>query len=193
LSNYVIWKYVSVPFAAVLKNMSGLEEVFRLQDGTPLQEGFPEDVAYHMHADFPDDLLLLDNMLNVKDLAVISSRLKQAIESRRIPEVEYLPLRIVDHKGRIASADYFIVHPLAPVDCIDREQSVFDEDLILPGSIDSFEKLVIDDSKIPEDRQIFKLEGFWDITLVRRDLAQALDAQKFSGLGWLEIEDYPEP
>jgi hypothetical protein len=36
------------------------------------------------------------------------------------------------------------------------------------------------------------LKGFKDIALVRRDLAEALDQQHFTGLGWLRLEDYPE-
>jgi hypothetical protein len=188
---YVIWKYQSEPFAAVLKKLTGLEKIFRLQDGTHLQEGFPGNVAYHMHPDFPNDLVLVDNMLNLDKILVTSTRLKQAIESRGAPNIEYLPLAITDHKGRQASKDYFVLHPVDPVDCIDREHSVFEEDMILPGDIESFKRLVIDETRVPADRQLFRLRGFWDITLVRRDLAEALDQEKFTGLTWQRIQDYP--
>jgi hypothetical protein len=189
--NYIIWKYQSEPFAAALKTLTGLEKQFRLNDGTRLQDGFPGNVAYHMHPDFPNDLVLVDNMLNLDQIIVASARLKKAIESRGVPNVEYLPLAIVDHKGRYASKDYFIVHPVDPVDCIDREHSVFEEDVILPGGIDSFKRLVIDETRVPAERQIFRLRGFWEITLVRRDTAEALDNEKFTGLAWQRIQDYP--
>jgi hypothetical protein len=189
--HYVIWNYKSEPHAAVLKKLTGVEKVFRLQNGTHVEDGFPADVAYHMHPDFPNDIALVDNMLNLDKVIVASPRLTQAVKRRKAPHIEYLPLAIVDHKGRAASKDYFIINPVDPVDCIDRTRSVFEEDDILPGNIESFKKLVLDESRIPADRQLFKLRGFWDITLVRRDLADAIDAEKFTGVTWQRIQDYP--
>jgi hypothetical protein len=189
--HYVIWNYKSEPHAAVLKKLAGLEKAFRLQNGTHLQDVFPGDVAYHMHPDFPNDIALVDNMLNLDKVIVASPRLAKAIKGRKPSHVEYLPLAIIDHKGRAASKDYFIIHPVDLVDCIDRERSVFKEGVILPGSIESFERLVLDESRIPADRQLFKLRGFREITLVRSDLADALGAGKFTGLTWQRIRDYP--
>lgn len=189
--NYVIWNYKTEPHAAVLKKLAGLEKAFRLQNGTHLQDVFPGDVGYHMHPDFPNDIALMDNMLNLDKVIVASPRLAAAVKQRKPAKVEYLPLAIIDHKGRAASKDYAIVHPVEPVDAIDREKSVFKEGVILPGSIESFERLVLDESRIPEDRQLFKLKGFREITLVRRDLADALDAKKFTGLTWQRVKDYP--
>ena len=188
---YAIWDYKSEPHAAVLKRLTGLDDEFRLQEGTRLQKGFPDDVAYHMHPDFPNDIALVDNMLNLENVLVASARLTAAIKKRKPARVEYLPLAIIDHKKRKASKDYFIIHPVDPVDCIDRERSVYKEDDIIPGGIDSFKRLVLDESRIPPDRQLFKLQGFWDITLVRRDLADTLDAENFTGLTWQRIQDYP--
>ncbi len=190
--NYVIWQYISVPNACVLKQLEGIDEQFRLRNGTSLHNGFPTGVFYRMHPDFPNDLLLVDNMLNSKLLIVASQKLKESIENFHPPKVEYLNIGILDHKGKTASDSYFFIHPIEPVDCIDRSQSIFEEDSIDPESIDSFKRLVINEARVPSDRQIFRLRGFWDITLVRRDLANALDEEGFSGLGWLEISDYPK-
>lgn len=190
--NFVIWQYRPVAHACVLKQLDGIDKQFRLRNGTSLQNEFPGGVYYRMHPDFPSDLLLIDNILNSKQLIVASQKLKEAIEKHQPPKVEYLRMGILDHKGRIASDNYFFIHPIEPVDCIDRSQSIFEEDSVDPESIDSFKRLVIDESKVPSERKIFRLKGFWDITLVRRDLAEALDKEGFSGLGWLEVSDYPE-
>jgi hypothetical protein len=189
--NYVIWKYQSEPFAAVLETLTGLEKVFRLKDGVPLQATFPADVRYHMHADFPNDLVLVDNMQNLHRLAVTSARLKEAIERRGAANIEFLPITIIDHKGRPASKDYFIVHSVGLVDCIDREKSVYKNDVIIPGNMSSVKRLVIDETRIPPDREIFRLEGFREVLVVRRDVADALDDEKFTGLTWQRIQDYP--
>jgi hypothetical protein len=191
-ASYVIWKYKHVRSAVVLKKMTGLEDVYRLKDGVPLVEELSGPVSFHMHPDFPNDLLLLDNVRNIDKAAVTSRRLKEAIESRNIPHLEYLPVTIVDHKRRAASKDYFIVHQLEPVDCLDREESDFVMSDIVPDEVDTVRKLVLDEKRIPGDRQIFRLKGFGDIILVRRDLADVLSAGPFTGLTWLDIRNYPE-
>jgi hypothetical protein len=189
--NFVIWKYQEQPYAAVLETLSGFEKEFRLKDGVPLQATFPEDVQYHMHADFPNDIGLVDNMQNLHRLAVTSTRLKEAIEQRSAPHMEFLPIAIIDHKKRVASKDYFIVHPVGLVDCIDREQSVYRNDVIIPGNLAAVKKLVLDEARIPPDREIFRLEGFREVLIVRRDVAAALDEGKFTGLAWQRVQDYP--
>ena len=191
--NYLIWKYKSVPHACALRDLVGLEKQFRLRQGISLQKDFPGDVAFHMHPDYPNDLLLVDNALNQKRIIVASRKLKEFVEARAIPHVEYLQVGIVDHRGRKASSDYFVIHPIHPVDCVDKKRSLFERDDINPENFSSFERLVIDESRIPTDRELFRLSGFSDITLARRDLAEALDAARFSGLGWLRIADYPGP
>lgn len=191
-ANYVIWRYKSVPHACVLGDFVGLEDDYRLLQGVPLESEFPSDVVFHMHADFKTDLLLVDNLLNSDMLIVASGRLKNWFQVKEIPKLEYLRVGIIDHKGRPVGDEYYILHPIDPVDCIDKANSVFKASTIDPDNISSFKKLVIDETRIPADRGMFRLKGFWDIVLVRRDLAEALDQEGFSGLGWLEISDYPK-
>jgi hypothetical protein len=118
--------------------------------------------------------------------------LRDWLVKRQIPKVEYLPVSIVDHRGRVASADYVIVHPVEPVDCIDRERSEFSESRITPGQISRFSKMVIDEARVPADREIFRLQGFWGATLVRAGLVRDLSAAGFSGLSFLPVSNYPE-
>ena len=88
-SSHVIWQYKTVEGACGLQDISGFERTFRLNNGTPLADEFPADVALHMHKDFPDDLLLVDNILNLDCLIVASRRLKSAIEAQQLAHVEY--------------------------------------------------------------------------------------------------------
>jgi hypothetical protein len=191
-SNFVIWKYRALDGACVLQDLRGLDQTFRLNNGTSLQQGFPGDVSLHMNPDFPNDLLLTDNLLNSDMIIVASAKLKALIDSRQPAKVEYLPVRIIDHKERVASADYFIVHPVDPVECIDENQSEYKTKRNDPGSIRSISRLVLDETRIPADRSLFRLKRFWDITLVRRDLADAISAAGTTSVEWLELSGYPE-
>jgi hypothetical protein len=191
-AKYLIWTYERVPSACVLDELAGLDKTSRLNHGVPLLAQFPENVSFHMHGDFPKNLLLVDNLLNSDQVIVASSRVKEFLEARAVPQVEYLPVRIIDHKRKVASKDYFIVHAVDPVDCIDTKKSAFKMSRINPQRFDRFERLVIDESRVPADRQLFRLKNFGDVTLARRDLADALKQAGFTGIGWVELSEYPD-
>jgi hypothetical protein len=188
--NYLIWTYKSVPSACVLNEFTGVEDTRRLQEGEPYGDEFPSDAAFHMHPDYPNDLLLVDNALNSDHLRIVSPRLRDFLKKQKLTKVEYLPVSIIDHRRRVASKDYSIVHALDPVDCIDRAQSDFKESRLVPGRISRIKKLVLDESRIPAGRPLFGLKDFGLIALVRSDLAKKLDAEGFSGLGWTAVPKY---
>ena len=189
-ANFVIWRYQREKGACALETLNGVERSYRLNEGKA--EGFPSGAAFHMNPDFPDDMLLLVNVRNSDMVIEDWKRLQERLRSEALACVEFLPVEIIDHKGRVASRDHAIVHPIDPVDAIDKDQSIFETSFIDENDIDSFKRLVLKESAIPDDRHLFRLKGFWNITLVRRSLAEALTEEKFSGLSWLEIDAYPE-
>ena len=192
--DHVMWRYAAADGAVVLQEFSGVDEKYPLHDGVPLATSFPADAAFHLHPDFPDDLLLQDSLLNSDMCIVISQRLMAAVKQLSPPQVEYLPVAVIDHKGRKLREPYFILHPTDPVDCIDREASGAEVDEILdPESIESVQRMVLDPARIPPERGIFRLKHHWGVVVVRQDLAAALDAGGFSGVRWLELDQYPEP
>jgi hypothetical protein len=189
-NQFVIWRYKTVPGACVPDRLAGVQKKFLLHEGVPLLAGFAGDAAFHMNPDFPNDLLVPDNVRNGALVVLVSERLHRFLADRKVPSVEYLPVKVIDHKGRVASATHVILHPIDLVDCIDREQSVFEPSEFVEGDIDSFKKLVIDPARVPADRQIFKLRGYGELTLVRRELAQALSREAFTGLDWLDVDAF---
>ena len=189
-SEFLIWRYKTVRGACVPDRLTGVKKKFQLHEGVPLRAGFPSDAAFHMNPDFPDDLLLADNVRNGALAVLVSERLHRFLADRQLEHLEYLPVKVMDHKGRVASDTHVIVHPVGLVDCIDLAQSVYEPSEFVEGDIDRFDKLVVDASRVPADRQVFKLRGYGELTLVRRGLADALSQQGYSGLDWLEIDAF---
>lgn len=189
-NNFVIWHYVSVRHAAIFTDFQGFDETYLLHEALPLREDFPREAAFHMNPDFPNDLLLPDNVGNSLEAVLVSQRLHAFLEAQGLGDVEYLPVAIIDHKGRVASDSHVIVHPVGPVECIDMARTACRMSEIVEGDIDDVERLVLDESRIPAGRRLFKLKGLGDPTIVIREFAQQLDAQGFSGLGWCEIDKY---
>lgn len=191
-SNFVIWALRDVPNACCLDELIGVDDVWELREGVPRAVTFPRNAVYTMDQDFPHDTLLTDNLINTRTLIVASLKLKKFLETRQMQQVEYLPITILDHKGKPASHDYFIIHPINPVDCLDTGQCGAQWSSIDKETIQWLDRLVIDEGKIDPAREIFRLKFFYDVILVSRALAEAIDAEGFTGIRWIELGDYPE-
>ena len=193
MPNYVIWNVdKQVPHACVLKKFVGFSADNTLRHGVPLENKFPRGVAFHMSPDFPTNLLLTDNLRNTDSCAVVSAKLAAALRARPVAKMEYLPVSIIDHKRKVASKDYFILNPLELVDCVDRKKSKLREDDMVPGDIERIFDLVLDEKRIPKDRDVFRVKGFAQMTLASCELADELTAAKFVGLRWVPAEGNPE-
>ncbi|MGK3961292.1 DUF1629 domain-containing protein [Sorangium sp. So ce1667] len=190
-SSYVIWGRERVDGACMLYKLSGVEKVFQLLNGVPRAAGFPGDATYSMDPNFPDDMLLTDSLNNPDMLIVVSERLRQLIASKATRGVEYLPVTIIDHKGK-AAGRYTIVHPIEPLDCLDLDRCEPRRSRIVKTMIDDVKRLVLDDSKLDPERALFRPLGFPRVVLVRRDVADAISAGGFSGTRWVELDAYPE-
>lgn len=184
----------------MLEKLEGVEKKWELNEGVSRAASFPTDAFFHMHRDRPYDTLLTDNLKNINMLIVGSGRLKEFLEKRRVEKVEYLPVTILDHKDKPIRSNYFIIHPIDPVACLDIDRCGATWDELDEDDIESVQRIVIDASMIDEERQVIKIERklfrprhFYRITLIRRDLAEAIDAEGFTGIRWVEMDDYPRP
>ncbi len=191
-NEYVIWTNKNEPGSCVLDDLQGIDKVIKLKQGISQLGKFPSNAVFHMDQNYPTDTLLVDNLGNLSMLIVVSSRLKEFIESRSPKCVEYLPVAISNHKGREVNDKYYIIHPFEPVDCLDLEKSEAKMGLIAKSEASSVERVVLDDSRLDYERELFKPKSFYRVTLVKRELSLAIDEMGFTGVRWLEMGDYPE-
>lgn len=193
-SDYVIWDSEVITNACVLYDLKGVDKILDLKRGISKASDFPSDAAFTMNPDFPNNTLLVDNLINTDMLIVVSLRLKAFLDARSLMNVEYLPVAILDHKGKIASKKYFIVNPIEPVECLDLDKSGAKLGLIgsSKNEVTMVDRLVFDEERIDKVRELFKPKLFYRVTIATRDLAAAIDAEKFSGIRWINIEEYPE-
>ncbi len=191
--NYVIWDaYLDKKKNfCVLDDLDNVDDDFELKEGIPRAYNFPDNAVYYMDPEYPKNIALADNLFNINRLIVASKNLKDFIEKTNPRNVEYLPVTILNHKHRVASKDYFLIHPIRPQDCLDIDKSGCTWSEIIDDEIDEVERLVIDESRLKPDITLFRLKYFYDPVLIRRDLAEAISAEGFTGIRWIEIEDYP--
>ena len=191
-SNYLIWGRDYAEGTCSLAGMTGYPESWKLLDGHPLVGQLPPTTRLAMTPDRPGDHALTDSLYNLDKLIVASPKLRALLEALALPNVEFLEVAVFDHAGAPVAEPYVIVHPTAPVDALDAEASGADFSLIDPDTIDTVERLVLDASRIPADRLLFRPKGYYDVILAHRDLAARLDAAGVTGIRWIELDAWPE-
>ena len=191
-TDYLIWGRMRVKNAVFLSDLHGIANAYELLYGVPRAEGFPDDAVWDVDEDAPPNGILPDSINNTDRLLACSKRLVECLQASGVAKVEYLPVAIRNQKGRIASKSVFIVHPLDPVDCLDIDKSGVEWSPIATTDIDRVKRLVLDESKLDPVRELFRLAKFPDLVLARRDLAEKIDSAGFTGVRWIELDEYPE-
>lgn len=191
-SQFMVWGVQPVPHMCSLDKLIGVEKISDINNGVALRATFPANASFTMNPERPNDTLLTDNLFNLDGLIVASKRVKEQIEAAKSERIEFLPVAIRDHKEKIASRDYFIVHPVEPVDVLDLARSDAKMSKIIKTRVASIKRLVLDETKLDPSRALFRIRNYTSATMIRRDLADALLAKGFSGLRFVEPERFPE-
>lgn len=190
MSNYVILDITSGTKFCTLQQIDNISEKNAEIKRGAKAKNWPADVRFHMDPNFPKQIQLPDWVKCLHDYLVVSKPLKEAIAEEAPADVEYLPISIIDHKGKVASSDYFVLNPFTLQDCIDQQASKIKWNPIDKSKIMSCPKLVIDESRIAPGAKIFRLKHFTGLVVLARDLAESLDAAGFKGADFEEIDEF---
>src|SRR5688572_20322221 len=116
----------------ILKMPGGVKDMLLPSRGKSM-DGRYEPREFRM-ADAAKGLAVPDAITNAFNFLMASEALKTVLE-RHVAgaQVEYLPFRLLDHKGRVAVERGYIVNVLGTVDCLDKERSRGVETAIYPG------------------------------------------------------------
>lgn len=172
-----------------MTSLEGYEKPWRLRSGELLAEEFPENAFFRMDPNYPKNVKLADSLSN-NGLALISQRFKDFLEARKLQNVEYIRVSIINHKGRVAGDDYYIANPYEAQDCLDLDKSEPTYNAIKKSKIMFVEELVIDSARVDPDVELFRVKDFGKPILVRQRLADAIDAESFTSVVWLPTDTY---
>ncbi len=187
---YEIWEANPSGTFCTLGPLENVEDEFEIKRGVSRAEGFPSDASFEMDPAYPKDIQLADNIYNLEGLPVVSKGLKEVVEGRQPKETEFLQVAIINHKGRVASDEYYILNPYGTVDCIDKEESDIEWNEIEKDLISSCFGLVLDESRVDFERLMFRPRYVPTIVLVRGDLADELTEAGFSGLRFTPVDEF---
>ncbi len=188
--NYLIWEHTVDDRLCSLNPLENVENAFELSYGVSRIDGFPPDASFRMNPEYKKAIKLSDALDNIVFLIVASKRLKEFFEMEKLINIEYLSVTIFNHKNRIASDEYYIVHQVGTQDCIDQEKSDFDWNIINPDQISSVDHLVLDESKVDPNAKLFRAKHLPSTIFIRKDLAEKIEATGFTGIRFEDIDSF---
>jgi hypothetical protein len=87
-------------------------------------------------------------------MLIVHREVKDVIAEVNEGPTEYLPLRIYNHKKRLASDEYFIVNPLGAQDCLDLSASKIE---YMGKKIVAVKSIVLDRKKLEKAPDLFRV------------------------------------
>jgi hypothetical protein len=187
---YRVWRSSPVSNACRLASIEGYERSFELTYGVSLAAVFPKNARAPMDGDFKKATALTDDLSNLDGVKVCSKRLVEFLQQNDVRHLEYLPLTIINHKGKAASTDYFIVNPVGLVDALDLKASEPIYNAIKKDMINRVARIVLDPSRLDPERRVFRLKGFFNRVLIDKALADAITAAGLVGPFFKKLEFY---
>lgn len=187
---YRVWRSSPVNNACRLALIQGYKRDFEFTYGVSMAAAFPKNVRAPMDGDFKKATGLTDDLKNLDGVKVCSKRLVEFLQKNDVRHVEYLPISIINHKGKVASSDYFIVNPVGLVDALDLKASEPDYNSIKEDMIDSVVRIVLNPKRLDPERKVFRLKGFFSPVLIEKGLADAMKAAGMVGPFFKELEFY---
>lgn len=167
---------------------TGLElRDYYLIQGKRLGTHYPEDAKLHM--DNRTRGIKLSSLLgNTNYFLVVCTEMKNVIEQTCTNEIEYLPISIVNHKGRVQSQNYWIINPIGTYDCVDRSASDIDYLSTDPQKVIGVTKLVFSSAKLANAPHLFRVPEQPEEYFISATLGKALLPHAFTNVLLKSVE-----
>lgn len=182
----------SHPDGCVLDNYpSSLKALWQATVGMPLGAAYPSPPPDFEMSRRLGGKVLFDCVENTLSYLIVSERIRGVLEAHATTAIEYLPLRLLNHKKRYVSQAFYIANVLGQVDCADRARSRYVESSMRPGQFCDLTLLCLESARVDTKRNIFRLAQMPRVILVSEDLATALRDSQATGLDLLPLETQP--
>ncbi len=163
---------------------------WKLTEGISCKDWMTEDVVFEL--DPNRGIKLSDSIPNTLNIHIVSEKLKDILDASG-ENIEFFPVTILNPKGKKISKPYFIANVVGSVKCMDLKSSEYRESAMDKGQMTRVSRLVLDEEKIPEGKQIFRLGEMTELLIVAEPLALKIAVDnKCTGVNMTYLEDYGE-
>jgi hypothetical protein len=159
------------------------EKIDEMKFKKPFQIIVNEKVSSYKKKKLTDKLLL--SVVNVGPVLLISKKLMELLKKSKIENVQFFDVEIKASDFELN--DYKLLNIIGKIDCIDKKKSKLK--FMSDGDILSFEKLVLDEAKIPKDLKLFFLgEIAATFILIDEELKNTFISEGISGVEYDRLD-----
>lgn len=187
---YLIGQPATGRGACQLKSLMDFENDFELFDGVSRASDASADAYFEMDDDFPEDIRTEDFIANLTTVLVVSERTLQTLDAAGLKNNEFLPVRVINHKGRKEKGPFYILHQVELQDCIDFEKTVCTRNAIDPELLSTISQLVLDERRIDPAVSLFRLRYFPYAPMFREDLVEKIRSTGLTGIKFTEPSSF---
>jgi hypothetical protein len=170
------------------KGPRGVMDAHDLQVGTRVADEYPSGLGETTLQLGEDDagLELPSYIGNTHRLFIVDRPTAEIIQKHRVPEIEVLPFKLLNHKGRVHSEDYVFLNLLGSVDCVDLGRSTLDRRE--NGSLRKITKFVLSTTKLAAAPEVFRVKEDLNRYVFAETLVEDLRAHKCTNFVFDELE-----
>jgi len=184
--HYLIGEFDVGLGACRLQTLEGDDRDYELFDGISRAADFPSDARFSMNDDFPDDIRTEDFIYNLSSVLVVSERTREVLGAIGLKNNEFLPVAIINHKGRKEKGSFYVLHQVELQDCIDFERTICTRNAIDPDLLSTIERLVLDERRINQVVPIFRMKYFPYAPMFREDIIEKIRSAGLKGIKFTE-------
>jgi len=190
------WLFVKstpVKDAAYFTPIKNYPKQWELGACLPLRDKIPPEAEIRMDPNVPKDIKLVDSLYSSDSVLFVNERVCKLFESQGIQNVEYLPIKVIDHKQKPVKEPYFIVNILTKADCIDVQASQITWNTINTERISGVKSLVLNSKLLPTDVKFFRPVRMPYVMLIHRSVADQIRAEGLLGFRFQEVSEFHYP
>jgi len=196
-------------YCAVYDDPDGYDDQFRSAFGLRVGKRFDPSIAYHMASEVSGKVVP-DFVKQVVAQLLISPRAADLVKSVATAEIEYLPVKLLNHRKRPAG-DLILVNPIGWYDCLDRAKTEgsptedldacekatakkkglpkreYNDDLNPDIEYVSIQRLALRPERTPTDTNLFRMSSFVRVPIFGEALVDAFSKAKLTGAEFIPV------
>ena len=187
----MLYESKSINDGAILETYSNLPfPDYMFDKCVSLEEKIFGNIILEMDKDDPDSRVLYDMVDNIDQLPVVSEQFKEMLQHCDCGNVEFLPISIKNHRDKIEKEKYYIVNLIDSIDYIDKEKTTIKYSHMNESQIRTVKNLCLKLENIPENRDLFRADYYYNRYVVSEDLKNKIDDEEFEGMIFVPIEEF---